>query len=205
MNRNIAAYLLAASLLLSSASDAQVIVPIDLSNDQPQANIHQPSPPDNTDYTPNLKAGTSHAPHQSGRDLPDIKFGDSFTKWRTSFVAKSTSPNSYCASYEYTKTITTSYYGHRIQKLIVSVRDNIVVRKILLFVPNSGDVDVPAAMREEMESNLGYKFSHVNDSYGSTYGLSVNGTLITVSRMNNEISEGRDRIVMVVAGRGACR
>ena len=136
-----------------------------------------------------------------GQDKPNIRFGDQFGKWQKSFKSIGASSNGKCASYEYTKSISTLYYGHKVAKLLVSVHDNIVVRQVLLFTPNSNDIDVPKPMLEAIESNLGHKLSRVDNAYG----LKIDGTLITVSRMNNGITEGLDRIMMMVAGVGACK
>ena len=126
----------------------------------------------------------------------EIKLGDEFTSWENSFKLIGISSATNAHHYEYTKAITKPRYGHTIDKLIVSVVDNIVQTKILLLIPVYSDIDIPITVVEQVEKELDVKLTNVN----GIYGCKLNGVVkISVSRNNDGITSYKDRIMIYVS------
>jgi len=143
--------------------------------------------------------------YSSAQNFQQIRFGDKLSKWQSSFKSAGVSSRGVCKSYESIKPLQELYWNRKAAKIIISTQNNLVVRKVLFLIPNNDDIDVPRYILDDMESSLGYKFRHVVNSSGSNYGLKIDDVFISISRVANEISSGKDRIMIFIEEPKACK
>ncbi len=141
-----------------------------------------------------------------GQSVVDIRFGDNASKWSKYLTPIDACSTCVCQIYIAKENIPTVIWGHTIEKAVLSFDATGLVRKIFIFYPNPGDIDVPKEMLDNMQENLGYKFGHIVNSEGSHYGLKIdNSFMVVVSRSNCIFSEGKDRIQFQMGNVGACK
>lgn len=124
-----------------------------------------------------------------------IKIGENFEKYAANFklVGISTKDNSY--SYTSIRAIPSQLYGRKVDKIIVSTINNIIIRKIYLLLPDSSDADIPISVVTQVEKELSIKFAKKEKYYGAI----LDGVKISVSRNNDGITDFKDRIMIFYA------
>ncbi len=137
------------------------------------------------------KAATSKTPSitkPSGK-TPNIKLGDSFSKWENDLTLQGISSKTGTHSYLYNKTITTMVCDHSVDKLIINTKNNKVVTYIYLLLPKSDDIGVPGCLISKLQKQTGAQLIYKNGKYGTS-----NGELIISLYRTNEPTFGGDRI-----------
>lgn len=124
-----------------------------------------------------------------------VKIGEHFEKYASNFklAGISTKDNSY--SYTSIKANPSQLYGRKVDKVIISTIDNIIVRKIYLLLPNSTDIGIPSSIVTQVENELSIKFAKTPKYYGAI----LDGVKISVSRNNDGITDYKDRIMIFYA------
>lgn len=125
-----------------------------------------------------------------GSDIPDIKIGTVFTK-TNDYEIKGISSKTNEHYYQYKKSIKRFVYGHSVDYLIVTVKNNVIIEYIYFLFPNTGDIGVPKEMVTRFKSETGFALR----KSGSSYGATIDNFLIVITRVNN-INFGGDRIMI---------
>lgn len=139
----------------------------------------------NDGYIPKIKIGAVFGTEKSEYKLSGIS-GSSSTFNSTDKT------NEYL--YEYLNQITEKAYGHKVTMYVLGVKNDIVVRYVLILLPNVGDTGVPSSMLERFKSETGFQLGKVGDKYGAT----IDNLFVLISRVNSE-SFGGDRLKISVS------
>lgn len=126
-----------------------------------------------------------------------IKIGENFEKYASNFKLSGISTKDNSHSYTSIKSIPSILYGRKVDKIIISTIDNIIVRKIYLLLPISTDIDIPISIVTQVENELSIKFAKKPKYYGAI----LDGVKISVSRNNDGITDYKDRIMVFFASR----
>lgn len=97
------------------------------------------------------------------------------------------------SSYKFKKEIYDSLLYRKIGDIIVGIRDGIIVTTIYNLLPKSGDKGVPSDILELLEKAFPYPFKEAN----GVYGLNIDNESISVSRVTNSMTFGKDRIMFM--------
>lgn len=95
------------------------------------------------------------------------------------------------ATYRYKKDIYDSFFGREIGDIIIGIRDDHITMTIYNLVPNSTDIGVPKEVIDLIQKSIPYPFKEVN----GVYGLNIDNESISVARVTNSLTFGKDRIM----------
>ena len=121
--------------------------------------------------------------------------GNYLTPTENEFELIGISSNTNVAAYKYKKTIYDSFFGRRIGDIIVGIRDGYITTTIYNLIPKSNDVGVPDDIIEQLNKNLPYPFKEID----GVYGLNIDNESISVARVRNELTFGKDRIMFMTS------
>ena len=94
-------------------------------------------------------------------------------------------------TYRYIQPISESMFGRKIGDIVIGLKNGVVVTTIYNLIPKTGDNGVPASIVELIQSALPFPLSSMEDGYG----INIDNTSISISRSNNSMTFGKDRIM----------
>lgn len=96
-------------------------------------------------------------------------------------------------TYKYKKEIYDTFYGRKIADIIVGIKNEHIVQTVYLLKPKSTDVGVPNDIIDVIQKNFQFPFKEINGNYG----LNIDNESISIARVTNPISFGKDRIMIM--------
>ncbi|MBK6400034.1 MAG: hypothetical protein KA215_04730 [Flavobacterium sp.] len=125
-----------------------------------------------------------------GSDIPNIKIGNVFTK-TSDYEIKGISSKTNEHYYQYTKPIKRLVYGHSVDYIVVTTKNNVIIEYIYFLFPNSGDIGVPKEMIVRFNTETGFALGKNGDSYAAK----IDNFFIMITRVD-DINLGGDRIMI---------
>lgn len=95
------------------------------------------------------------------------------------------------SSYKYIKPISDQLFGRKISDIVIGVKRGIVVTTIYNLVPLKTDIGIPQSIVDLIQSSLPFPLSPINNGYA----INIDNTTISISRSNNSLTFGKDRIM----------
>lgn len=98
-------------------------------------------------------------------------------------------------TYKYKKDIYDSFFDRKIGDIIVGIRDAHITTTIYNLIPNSTDIGIPREVIDLIEKNIPFPFKETN----GVYGLNIDNETISIARVKNAVTFGKDRIVFMTS------
>lgn len=96
-------------------------------------------------------------------------------------------------TYRYKKEIYDSFFGREIGDIVVGIRNEHITLTIYNLIPYSSDIGVPKEVINLIQKSIPYPFKEVN----GVYGLNIDNESISVTRVTNSLTFGKDRIMFM--------
>jgi len=117
--------------------------------------------------------------------------GDQLTPISSKFKLIGISSATGVHTYRYIQPISESMFGRKIGDIIIGLKNGVVVTTIYNLIPKPGDIGVPNSIVDLIQSSLPFPLSSIEDGYG----INIDNNSISISRSNNSMTFGKDRIM----------
>ena len=95
------------------------------------------------------------------------------------------------SNYKYIKPIYDKMFDREIGDIIVGVKEGQIASTVYNLIPLPNDVGVPSSIIDLIQANLPYPMKNIN----GTWGINIDNNTISLMRVNNTITFGKDRII----------
>lgn len=117
--------------------------------------------------------------------------GDQLTPSLSKFKLIGISSATGVHTYRYIQPISESMFGRKIGDIVIGLKNGVLVTTIYNLIPKAGDIGVPNSIVDLIQSSLPFPLSSIEGGYA----INIDNTSISISRSNNSMTFGKDRIM----------